>query len=216
MRSGMKREVKKSYSWKSKIEKDKLSSRQMFFGCPPKNWGEDGSKSELMDSHSCWCGWMWRCSVCTVYTCVCVGMLALSTAASCGWCRQRRAGGSWWCGVEAPESFCSFYHTGTWRASEHGSECGGRSWRGTWYHSHSAEKSGNKRIRISDYTGGEKTTRCCIYIHFIASLDWFTKRSVTEILNELFIFLFIYMASIESELSSPRTSRGSCLQCLFR
>ncbi len=72
MRSGMKREVKKSYSWKSKIVKDTLSSRQIFFGCPPKNWGVDGSMSELMDSHSCWCGWMWRCSVCTVYVCVCV------------------------------------------------------------------------------------------------------------------------------------------------
>ncbi len=165
MRSGMKREVKKSYSWKSKIEKDKLSSRQTFFGCPPKNWGEDGSESELMDRHSCWCGWMWRCSVCTVYTCVCVCVcVALSTAASCGWCRRRPAGGSWWCGVEAPESFCSFYHTGTWRASERGSECGGRSWRGTWYHSHSAETRGSLFRIVNNWLHSRKntTTRCCI------------------------------------------------------
>ncbi len=164
MRSGMKREVKKSYSWKSKIEKDKLSSRQTFFGMSSKKLRRRRVKVRVNGPPQLLVRMDVFCLYC-IYACVCVCVcVALSTAASCGWCRQRPAGGSWWCGVEAPESFCSFYHTGTWRASERGSECGGRSWRGTWYHSHSAETRGSLFRIVNNWLHSRKntTTRCCI------------------------------------------------------
>lgn len=63
-------------------------------------------------------------------------------AASSWWSQQTRGDGNWLCGAAGPELSCNSFHSDIWMVCVRGFVFGGRSWRGTWYRSHSVREKG--------------------------------------------------------------------------